>query len=103
VAADDGVEARRSPHMAAVAWLQTFRRRWGCGVRLPLDRSGTAVLWRSRVEDGGASLLCTDQRWQRDGVGGDGVASGRSQVEDGSVNLLCMNWGRRCDGGRCTA
>jgi hypothetical protein len=43
VAADDGVEARGSPHVVAVAWLQTFRRRQGCGVRLPLDRSGRAT------------------------------------------------------------
>jgi hypothetical protein len=112
VAADDGVEARGSPHVVAVAWLRTFRRRRGCGVRLPLDRSGRATqigdgyvveesgaMGRSRVKDGSASLLCTDRGRRHDRVRGDGVASGRSWVEDGCTNLLCMDRGRLCDGG----
>jgi hypothetical protein len=53
VAANDGVEACGSPHAVVAAWLRTFRKRRGCSVRLPLDRSGRATqigtveLWRS--------------------------------------------------------
>jgi hypothetical protein len=52
------------------------------------------AMGRSRVEDSGVSLLCTDRGRRHDKVEGDGVALGMSWVEDGGA----MEGDGLCDG-----